>query len=433
MKILLVNPPNCGRSIPEERYGISLIKQVFRGEPLGLEALAGNLDPHDVRLLDLKAEPDGWERTLSEFRPELVGFTAVTCEANTVLRLAAQAKDGGGATVVVGGVHASCDPEFFNRPQVDYVVSGLGKLSFRELVTALEAGQLAPEIPGVARLRPGAPLAFTPRKFGPADLVETKPPRYDLVARYREQYVLGLRTTALKLGFVANAYGCPHDCCFCCIGALTGGRYFNQSVSATLRDLELLGDLPVVRLVDANTFGSIRHATQLAQAIQATGRRRQFIADVRADTVVRHPEVLRLWKEAGLRSVVIGFEAIQDERLRALNKDCDASSNLTAVRLLHDLGLTVVGDFIVAPDYTTADFAALTRYLAASDIDLPLITVLTPLPGTALYEARRADLVLTDLDYFTLTNAVTRPILGEQLFYQLYAELVQGCLAKARL
>jgi len=43
MRILLVNPPNCGKSIPEERYGIDSLKQIFRGEPLALETLAGNL------------------------------------------------------------------------------------------------------------------------------------------------------------------------------------------------------------------------------------------------------------------------------------------------------------------------------------------------------------------------------------------------------
>ena len=52
MKILLVNPPNSGRSIPEERYGITSIKQILRGEPLALEVLAGNLEDFDVRIAD---------------------------------------------------------------------------------------------------------------------------------------------------------------------------------------------------------------------------------------------------------------------------------------------------------------------------------------------------------------------------------------------
>ena len=102
MKIMLVNPPNCGRSIPEEHYGIDSIRQIFRGEPLALEVLASNLANHEVRILDLKAEPEGLHAALEDFRPELVGFTAVTCEANTVLQLAGElsAAPGPGGTPI---------------------------------------------------------------------------------------------------------------------------------------------------------------------------------------------------------------------------------------------------------------------------------------------------------------------------------------------
>ena len=57
MNILLVNAPNAGRSIPEEEYGLTSIKRIFRGEPLGLETLAGNLLEHQVEILDPKVEP----------------------------------------------------------------------------------------------------------------------------------------------------------------------------------------------------------------------------------------------------------------------------------------------------------------------------------------------------------------------------------------
>lgn len=147
MRILLVNPPNCGRSIPEERYGITSLRQIFRGEPLALEVLAGNLDGHDVEILDLKADPEGLPGTLGRFRPDVVGLTAVTCEANTTLRLAAEIKESCGAVIVVGGIHASCDPACFNHPHVDYMVMGLGKASFAELVRALEAGQDTSAVP----------------------------------------------------------------------------------------------------------------------------------------------------------------------------------------------------------------------------------------------------------------------------------------------
>jgi radical SAM superfamily enzyme YgiQ (UPF0313 family) len=122
MKILLVNPPNCGKSIPEERYGIDSIKMIFRGEPLALETIAGNLHGHEVAIVDLKSDPDGLNDDGLAFQPDLVGITGVTCEANTMLAIARRVKERLQVPVVVGGHHASCDPAFFKRRCIDYIV-----------------------------------------------------------------------------------------------------------------------------------------------------------------------------------------------------------------------------------------------------------------------------------------------------------------------
>ncbi len=431
MKILLINPPNCGRSIPEERYGIDSIRQIFRGEPLALEVLAGNLDGHEVRILDLKAEPDGMQQTLEAFRPELVAFTAVTCEANTVLRLAGELKESCGAQVVVGGIHASCDPAFFNRPGIDYIVVGLGKGSLAELAAAIEAGNPTGAIPGVAATRPGNRLTFAPRRFGPLDLAEHAPPRYDLVAGNRGSYILS--AVGSLLGMVTSAFGCSYRCSFCCIGSLTAGRYLTHSIETVIRDIRLLGDIPVIRLVDANTFGNPGHARLLAEAIVAAGIRKHFIADVRSDTVVRHPSLMRQWKEAGLRSVVIGFEEIADGDLAFLNKENSVAVNDQAIAILHELGITIVGDFIVSPDYDDARFNALESYVTKRAIELPILTVLTPLPGTPLHTELQERITIRDLDYYTLTNAVVPTRLGEKRFYQQYARLIKSFHANAKL
>src|SRR5512138_1786907 len=249
MRILLVNPPDCGRSIPEERYGIDSLRQIFRGEPLSLEALAGNLEGHEVRIVDLKADPGGLHEALASLRPDIVGLTAVACEANTALRLAGEIKESCGAVVAVGGIHATCDPSFFNRPGIDYVVAGLGKASFAELVGALQAGRDGRGVPGIARTNPGGRFFVAPRTFGPRDLAESRPPRYDLVSRYRGHYTLS--SLGFRLGFVASAFGCPHRCGFCCLPPVTGGRYLTHSVETVIDHIRLLGDIPVVRLVDA--------------------------------------------------------------------------------------------------------------------------------------------------------------------------------------
>lgn len=432
MNILLLNPPNCGRSIPEERYGITSLKQIFRGEPLGLEELAGNLIEYEVRLVDLKADPDGLDGELRSFRPDVVGITGVTCEANTVVQLAGQIK-ACGATVVVGGIHASNDPEYFNREGIDFIVVGLGKRAFAELIRSLEHGDDLRRTPpqGVVATNPGSPLTWQPARNSANDLVAGQPPAYHLVKRYRDHYVL--EKLGIKMGFVSSAYGCPHSCSFCSIAGQTGGGYLIKPAEEVIRDISLLPEIPVIRLVDANTFGNVDRAAALAKALLASGLKKQYIADIRSDTVVRHPELVRLWKDAGLRAVIIGFEAIDDASLQSMKKANEARMNTESIKILHEAGISIVGDFIINPDYEEKDFDRLKRYLDENTIDLPMVTVMTPLPGTALYRQLHHRISNHNLDYYTLTNAVTPTRLDEKRFYTAYAELLTLSHQHARL
>ena len=115
-----------------------------------------------------------------------------------------------------------------------------------------------------------------------------------------------------NVGFVSTAYGCTHCCSFCSIPSLTAGRYLNHSIEAIIRDIKLLDDISLVRFVDANTFGTINTARPLAEEIIRLEIKKKFVADIRADTVVRNPDLMQLWKKAGLDAVVIGFEEIDD-------------------------------------------------------------------------------------------------------------------------
>ncbi|MFH1139150.1 MAG: radical SAM protein [Pseudomonadota bacterium] len=431
MKILLVNPPNSGRSIPEEKYGLDSMKKIFKGEPLGLEVLAGGLGDHDVRLLDLKVDETGLAAVLDEFRPDLVGFTAVTCEARTALALCREVKERSGAWTAVGGVHATHDPEFFNRPDVDFVFVGLGKLSLRELTAALEAGLSPRGIPGVGLTDPGQPLDLVQRDFTTADLLDDLPPRYDLVASYRPRYVL--QSLGLRVGFATSAFGCPFRCTFCSIGRLTGFRHLTCAVAAVARDVALLGDIPVVRLVDANTFADVDHSRKLCRALAELGLGKKYLADARADSATRHPDLFEEWRAAGLKAVVIGFEEVSDARLRGFDKRSTAAVNLEAVRVLHGLGVTIVGDFIVSPDYSPDDFAFLEDFISGSGIDLPMLSILTPLPGTPLFDRMKDRIIIHDLDYYTLTNAVVPTRMREDDFYSRFATLAAGFHANAGL
>ena len=424
MRILLINPPDSGRSIPEEEYGVTSIKQIFKGEPFGLEVIAGVLSGHDLTILDMKCEEEYalW-RTISDFRPEVIGFTAVTCEANSVLKYARKIREENNCVMVVGGNHAACDPSYFNREEIDYVVIGVGKKSFSELISHIQKGDRGTAIPGIAKTSVGSSLSFLSRNYGVDDLMDHCPPRYDLVDRYREHYVL--EKLGMKMGFVITASGCTHACSFCAIPGTTGGKYLLHSPDSVIRDIRLLGDIPVIRMVDANTFGNPAASKELCRKIKNMDIRKRFIADVRADTIVQHYDLLEEWKEAGLHAVVVGFEDIQDQRIEEYNKKYKAHIISRSIELLHKLDMLIVGDFIVPPDYTEQEFADLEQFIVKNAIQLPVLSVLTPIPGTPLYETMKEKIVIRDLDFYTFTNAVVPTALPEKVFYETFSELVK--------
>ncbi len=424
LKVLLVNPPNCGRSIPEEHYGITSLRRIFKGEPLNLEVLAGPLREHEVMIVDLKCESiEAFWTAFHRFQPDVTGFTALTCEANTVIRMAEQIKEISKSVVVIGGNHATYDPAYFNRGGFDYIVMGLGKKSFYELIDRLACGQDGKDIAGIAKVSPGRPLQFRKKNYSAEDLMDEIAPRYDLVSRYRDRYFL--EHLGLAMGFVMTAYGCPHCCSFCAIPEMAGGKYLSHSARAVLRDIGLLGDIPFIRMVDANTFGNLEISLDLCEKIMKAGIRKKFFADVRADTIARNPELMRKWKEAGLYAVVVGFEDFRDEHLAKYNKKYQGNVIEKAVDILYDLGIVIVGDFIASPEYEAQDFKKLEDFILAHRIQIPVISVLTPVPGTPLYEHMKKDIVVSDLDYYTFTNAVTKTKMSEVEFYQTYADLVK--------
>jgi radical SAM superfamily enzyme YgiQ (UPF0313 family) len=139
-KILLLYP-----SLRQEIIGYGDLGAV--AEPLALEYLAAGAvrDSHEVRILDLRINPDDLESTLETFRPDVVGLTGYSMHVLRNLALCRQVKASLPQCVtVVGGHHATLLPEDFFEPEVDFVVQGeqsskaTGSQSFQECGSSKE-------------------------------------------------------------------------------------------------------------------------------------------------------------------------------------------------------------------------------------------------------------------------------------------------------
>jgi len=69
------------------------------------------------------------------------------------------------------------------------------------------------------------------------------------------------------------------------------------------------------------------------------------------------------------------------------------------------------------------NFDTLMNFIEHNPIDLPIFTVMTPLPGTALYQSMQNPIVNHDLNYYTLSKAVLLTRMEEEEFNRRYSEL----------
>lgn len=412
MRILLVQP--------NQNQALGL-QQLARVEPLGLEMLAGALrEQHQVALVDLRLEPNGLGAALADVRPDMVGISSTfTVDMREALAIAQTVKASDPRTfVVVGGHHPSLNPTDLNHPAVDALVVGEGELTLRELVECLAARGDPEAVLGLVLNRPGGQFSTGPRP--PFKNLDRLPlPDRHLTRAQRDQYYLVL---ASPIASVETARGCPYRCSFCSVWRFYQGRVRFKSPPRVLKELEAVEEADVL-FTDDNFLASPRRAAEIARLIRERGLRKHYIIQARSDTIVSHPEVIAQWRSVGLGSVFIGFEKPDQRELNGVNKHNSVENNEQALAILRAQGIEPVTSFIVGPDYTHDDFANLRAYVQRLKLQLPAFTVLTPLPGTELFQQTRMRLSTLNYQLFDLTHAVLPTQLPAAEFYQEMARL----------
>jgi radical SAM superfamily enzyme YgiQ (UPF0313 family) len=419
MKILLIQPAKAPLTVGGEDI------HVF--EPLALEYLAaGVAADHDVRILDMRLEPD-LGRVLVEWAPDVVGITAYTVHAKTVRHLFDQAKAWNPSTLtVVGGHHATVAPQDFLSPSIDLIVRGEGVAAFQEIVERRERGAGFDGIAGVGFARDGA---LVMADYPPAvDLDAIPQPRRDLTAQYRSRY---FSEWMRPLASMRTSKGCPFRCSFCALWKLTGGRYLRRQPEPIVEELARIDEESVFFADDESLVDAAR-MKRLAQLIGDAGIRKRYFLYGRSDTITKHPDLLEMWRKVGLERVFVGLEFRSDEDLRYIGKGSTAEDNARAVKILHDLDIELYATLIVRPDFGREQFAALGRYCRELDLNFAGFAVLTPLPGTDLYEQVQDRLLTRDTDYYDFFHTVLPTTLPLREFYEEYARLFTDAIPMAR-
>jgi radical SAM superfamily enzyme YgiQ (UPF0313 family) len=396
-------------------------------EPLALETLAAAASGHEVRILDLLVE-QSLRETLESFRPDVVGTGGCTADVPAMLRLLTESKRLlPGCFTVVGGHHATAAPRDLDRQDVDAIVLGPGELTFTKLVRTLERrGNLA-QVAGLALPRTGGMVTTAVRHL-PSNLDHVPAPRRDLTRRYRQHY----RFLGQPIGLLNSARGCPHKCRFCALVGELQGRYLVKHPDLVAAELAAVPEA-YVRFADGNTFGSRQRMIELHDALRAARTGKRLMVDARSDTIARHSDLVAQWRAIGLDIVAVGLESIRPDQLASLRKGSTMADNLRAIRVLHDLDVRIVGQFMIDHDFTDDDFNQLIDFVLDQRIQIPSFLVTTPFPGTPLHDDQRDRLTTSDLALLDGFHAVLPTRLPRDQFLRRFLELYESAYGSRRL
>jgi radical SAM superfamily enzyme YgiQ (UPF0313 family) len=414
MDVLLLRP------VPgNDRFGLG---PFFRIEPLGMEYIAAALEArgHHATVADLRYGKSV-DYYLRKTRPALVGIACMhALETGEVLALADHVRrQCPNSFVLVGGHSAAAYPSPFLTPSVHAVCVDDGETVVPALADALERRQRVSDVPGLLLNATDGGFARTQPSDAAFVLDDVPLPLRRDVDAWRGRYACLLFR---PVWLIETARGCPFRCSFCSVWPAYGRTIRLRSIESVCEDFAGTG--PHVFVADDLFWYQPARSLELAAALRRRGvRKRWLLVQSRTDVVASHPELLEAWRPlAEYFDIFFGLEAASDEGLTHLVKDSTIGRTADALDVARRLGYGVTGNFVVDPDWVESDFEQLWDFVDRHDLGRAGFTILTPLPGTALFSEQQSRIRAAKWAQFDMNHLLWEPRLGVQRFFELYCE-----------
>lgn len=373
IRILLVHPQH-----EIQRFKTGVYKKHLRYAPITMPTLAALVPPDveaQVRVVDEMVE----ELDLDQ-EADLVGLTSISSASTRAYEIAAHFR-GKGATVVMGGVHATLMTDEALE-HVDTVVRGYAEETWPQVLRDFRDGRLK-------RLyEPPAPVP---------DALTVAPDR---------SYIK-------RSGYVANntvemSRGCNKRCDFC-VSHRLHPVYVTRDVGQVIEEIrQMPGKL--VTFLDPNLIGNLAHAREFFTEMK---KLRKYWAGCVSIDVMNHPDILDLMVDSGAKGFLIGFESLNQEALDSVNKSFNRADDFErAIKEIHRRGVMVQGSFVFGFDTDGPEvFERTVDFVIRARVDLPQYTAYTPFPGTAVFERLDAEgrILTRDWSKYNGHDVVFRP------------------------
>jgi radical SAM superfamily enzyme YgiQ (UPF0313 family) len=355
IKLTLIHP-SIGRS-PGKKY-----LRAWQMEPLPMAQLAA-VTPTNV---EISFWDDRMEQIPYNIPADLVAISVETYTAQRAYQIASEFRKRN-IPVVMGGFHATLCPEEVSQ-YAESVLIGQAESIWATMIEDFALGKM--------------------KKIYKAD-------NYILEKDIIPDRSIYKGKNYLKLTLLEAGRGCKFRCEFCAIQKFFEGKHYHRKIQTVIDEVnQLTYRKQLFFFVDDNITANQTHASELFQALIPLKIKWVGQADI---TIANNPELLEMMVQSGCQGVLIGFESLNSENLKKMNKSFnqvkDGMEN--AIRKIHKAGLRLYATFLFGYDNDTInDFETTLKFCIRNKLFMVAFNHLTPFPGTDLYQRLEKDNLL---------------------------------------
>jgi len=322
---------------------------------------------------------------------DIVGITVTVDVFDRALEIAKiyQSK---GITVVAGGIHITALPEQA-KEYFDSIVVGLAERTWPDIIRDFQDGILKK-------------IYYCNHEITGSEIVS---PGYHLIDSKKYLYC----------NIISTSRGCPFHCDFCynsCEAYKT--LYINRPIEDVIADIKTIGKRHVM-FIDDNFIGNPQWTLEFVRAIRPM--KLKWNAAV-STNIVNMLDLLDEMALSGCESLFIGFESLNESAIKNVHKH---QNNICKYEILveeiHKRGIMINASFVFGlDDDDAATFKTTLDWIIKNKIETVTSHILTPYPGTRVYDQFIKDGRITDFNFskYNTANVVFKPkkMTAEELY-----------------
>lgn len=390
MKITLINP----HIDQEAAYGRRFKRLGAVLPPLGLCYLAGVLEKEgypvniiDANLLNLSCEDI--LKSIRKGSSDIIGLYATTLGIEIAEDLAKSIKDSFPQIyVVIGGPHISgYGKDTLTCKYFDFGIIGEGEYSFLSLIRHLENGGGGFEgLRGLVYRRNGEIVQNEP--VLPIQVLDEIPfPARHLLPDIKDYHPKIMLFKKQPVAHIFTSRGCPYRCVFC--QTPFGKKIRFHSAEYVADEITMLVNDFGAREIKINddTFNlNEDRIFNVFDILKKRGINIPWSCNLRVDTI-KDKSFLKTMKDNGCWLIRPGLESGNQEILDGLKKGITIEQGKRVCNWAKEVGLKIQASFVIGSPLDTEKTILETIDFARSlPIDYPTFSLMTPFPGTELWE-----------------------------------------------